>query len=229
MIDFHSHVLPMMDDGSESVEESLKMLKTSYSQGVSVVVATPHYFPAEESPKEFLTRRQKSFNSIKDYIGSEEFPQLRLGAEVSYFDGMANTESISQLAVSGTNLILVEMPFATWTSRMIEDLRMLRRKNLRVVLAHIERYIEFQKGTDKLKEVFSEDFLIQSNANHFIRPKTQKKALTMLREKKIHLIGSDCHNLVTRPPNLQNAMAIIEKEIGERRTMELIKENYSLI
>lgn len=229
MIDFHSHVLPKMDDGSQSIDESLEILKISYKQGVRHIVATPHYFPAEESPTEFLLRRQNSFDLINRYIDCEDFPQIHLGAEVSYFDGMSNSSLVEQLAISGTNLIVVEMPFVLWTTRMIDDLRMLKKNKLRVVLAHIERYIELQKSTHNLKTVCSEDFLIQSNANFFIRQKTQKKALAMLKRKEIHLIGSDCHNLITRPPNMQNAMAIIKREIGERRTMELIKENYSLL
>ena len=64
IIDFHSHVLPGIDDGSKSVEQSIAMLKREAEQGITHVVATPHFYPQEDRPEKFLRRREKAFEKV---------------------------------------------------------------------------------------------------------------------------------------------------------------------
>lgn len=228
IIDFHSHVLPLMDDGSRSVQESLEMLQQSYSQGVRYMVASPHYFPWQEDPEKFLLRRAEAYNRLCDEVMAVEHPQLLLGAEVSYYDGIGFSQQIKNLTISGTNLMMIEMPMVPWTSRMLDDLDKLQRRNIRIILAHIERYIELQKGTDNLKRIFAGDCIIQSNANFFIRPKTQKYALKLFKNNKIQVLGSDCHNTDSRPPNIGNAIAVLRDNVPKYKFNDFIKANYNL-
>lgn len=211
MVDIHSHILPKMDDGSKSVEESMAMLKASAEQGVSVIAATPHFYPWENSPEEFLRRRERSAGMLKKAWESD-LPKIRLGAEVGYFDGVSQAEEIKELCIEGTNLLLLEMPFRAWTDRMATEVKALQIKfGVRVILAHVERYLHFQK-TSIWEEMLQMELLAQCNAEFFIGWKTRRRALSMLKEGEVHLIGSDCHNMKSRVPNMARALKIIGKD-----------------
>lgn len=213
MIDTHSHILPLMDDGSASVEESIEMLRLSRQQGVTLVFATPHFSAVKESPASFLARRQAAAAQLKP--DPQTMPQLRLGAEVAYFGGMSRCQELKELCMEGTNLLLVEMPFAPWTDRMIEEVCTIRQQlGLQPVLAHIERYARgSQMG--RYRDRLLEEVLFQSNAEYFLHLRTKGKALRQLRAGQIHMLGSDAHNLSSRPPKLGDAAKIIREKLGE--------------
>lgn len=211
MIDIHSHVLPEMDDGSESVEESIALLSLSWKQGIRGVAATPHFYAAENNPTQFLERRGESLKQLQA-AWQPNLPELFLGAEVYYFEGMSYAEELPLLRLEGSNLLLVEMPFAPWTERMIDDvLDIPKRSNCRVILAHIERYMRWQKAS-VWEKMLENGVLFQCNASFFLHWNTRHKALKMLRQGRVHFLGSDCHNLRSRPPRLANALQVIGPE-----------------
>lgn len=200
MIDFHTHILPCVDDGSQSVSESISMLREEARQGVEAVVLSPHFYAHENSPEAFLERRQQALCRLKPYA-CPELPKMYLGAEVQYFEGICAVEAVSDLRIQGTDYLLVEMPFTRWTKHVVEDIIKLNNcPDTTVVLAHIERYMKMQP-----KEVWSYlrncGILMQSNVSFFGNWKTRHKAMSMLSRGEIHLLGSDCHNVETRRPN----------------------------
>ena len=74
MIDFHSHVIAKIDDGSQSLDESLQMLEEAYESGTDVIVLTPHYYPREEHTlDEFLKKRKKRFDELSDYCSGKKY------------------------------------------------------------------------------------------------------------------------------------------------------------
>lgn len=209
MIDFHTHILPKMDDGSKSIEESQEMIAESFRQGVEIIVASSHFYPWQEEPKTFIDRRRQAIKSL-----GRSFSNVWAGAEVAYYDGIDHSEDIGLLKIAHTNLLLIEMPMSLWTRRMFEALHQLEsRLQLRVVLAHLERYEGLQKRTTNI-DYACQHFLIQVNADYFINKGTQRKALKLFKKNKIDFIGSDCHNLRSRPPNMGQAYKIIEKKLG---------------
>jgi len=223
MIDFHSHVLPGIDDGSRSVEESLRMLEVSAEQGIHCMAATPHFYPSEIDPERFLIQREQALSRLKE-AWHPGLPRLLMGAEVYYFDGISRCEELTGLRIEGTPLLLLEMPFQTWTDRMTAEVRSLHsRPGFTVVLAHIERYLRFQKR-EIWDEVLEMGVLTQGNAEFFLHWSTKRKALHMLETGRLHLLGSDCHNMKTRPPRLGEA----RKVIGERRLRALESRNIGL-
>lgn len=227
-VDFHSHVLPGIDDGSQSVEESLRMLRESARQKVRVMVATPHFYAEQNTPEVFLARRTAAYEQLAQARANsgktDELPRILCGAEVAYFMGLGNCEQLPELCIEGTNILLVEMPFCRWPSTTLQDvLQAKNRFGLRIVVAHIERYIDEQpSGT--LDEMLDEGLLIQANAGSFLHWINRGKALRRVQAGKIHLLGSDCHNMTTRPPDLSQAAAVIEKKCGEQAVTAL-KEN----
>ena len=86
--DFHTHILPEIDDGSSSVEESLEMLQLMTGQGIERVVCTPHFYANHTSLERFLEKREKAYKKLVERMAEGNFPQLVLGAEVLYFRGI---------------------------------------------------------------------------------------------------------------------------------------------
>jgi len=200
MIDFHTHILPCIDDGSGSIQESVSLLREQRRQGIEAVVATPHFYANENTPQSFLQKRSKAWNSLYPYL-YPGLPGIYLGAEVQYFDTICHVEDIQDLRIQGTELLLVEMPFQKWEDRMIDDILELNdREGIQVVLAHIERYMAFQRE-DLWQELRDQGILMQCNVSFFDSWKTRSKAMSMLKKGDIQFLGSDCHNRKTRRPN----------------------------
>ncbi|MBR3561741.1 MAG: capsular polysaccharide biosynthesis protein [Oscillospiraceae bacterium] len=217
MVDIHSHILPKMDDGSRSCEESIRMLAASAEQGVDVIAATSHFYPTENSPEEFLHRRRASYDRLCEAMKADgrAFPRIVLGAEVYYFEGISSAENVELLRIEGTPLLLLEMPFSPWTSRMVDEIKRLHeRQGITVLMAHVERYERWQKE-DVWDDLSEHGILMQHNAEHFLSWRTKRKALRHLHTGRVRFIGSDCHNMTSRPPRLGEAMRVIDPETLE--------------
>lgn len=226
MIDFHTHILPNMDDGSSNVEESLYLLNVLENEGVDTVCLTPHFYPNNEEINEFILRRNKAYKElIKEYKGSLK---LLLGAEVRYFRGISNYEEIKQLCLENTNLLLLELPFnePISDSMLTETIKLSKNFNLKIVLAHIERY---DIDNEMIKNLKNSGILIQANTESFIgfiSGKTQRNRLKM---GLIDLIGSDSHNKDTRIPNYEKATNILNKKVGKDIVTSLDNRSKALI
>ncbi len=214
MIDFHSHILPRLDDGSKSVEESLAMLSTLREQGIDTVLATPHFYADKESLETFLKRRNESVELLKSAL-PETAPNILIGAEVLYYPGIVRMEGLKKLCIEGTNLLLLEMPFSRWTEYTVREMiELASRGNMTLVLAHLDRYLSYQTK-DTLRKIYSAGMLMQFNASFFLNMPTKRKALSMLKHGEINFVGSDCHNMTSRPPRIGEAYAAAEKKLGQ--------------
>ena len=216
MTDFHSHFLPGIDDGSDSVETSLQMLALWRGPGrVDRLCATPHFYAEHNTPGRFLRRRARALASLTQAAADQgvPLPEILLGGEVRFFDGIGAAEDLPALCLEGTNLLLLEMPFVPWTDRMLGEVAELRRRGLTPVAAHVERYMGFNSAR-MMRAFFDLDILIQCNAEFFLTRHTARKALRMLDRGQIHFLGSDAHNTTTRRPNLAEALSLIEKKLG---------------
>lgn len=222
MIDLHSHFLPSMDDGSKSVDESIAMLKESINQGVEIMVATPHFYADHEDPESFLKRRIESFDRLDL---NDELPQVVLGAEVAYFRGISHCEELDGLRIGKSKLILLEMPFSAWTNTVIDDVCSINvRTGLIPVIAHYERYRKLEGYNEGLKIMKNCGIMIQSNAENFSGMIHGRKALKDIENGTIDFIGSDCHNMSSRAPNMVIAKEKIGKNCGEKM-LEVLDKN----
>ena len=98
IVDFHSHILPGIDDGSACVEDSIAMLRMEMEQGINHVVATPHFYAGHDRPEDFLARRDRAEEKLRKAMeGHPGLPQLTVGAEVYYFRGMSSLDSLRKL------------------------------------------------------------------------------------------------------------------------------------
>ncbi|MBQ3073821.1 MAG: capsular polysaccharide biosynthesis protein [Ruminococcus sp.] len=213
MVDFHSHILPAVDDGSKNTSESLKLLSMLSSQGVDLVCATPHYLADRESVDEFIIRRDASYNELKQNLSSDS-PEILLGAEVAYYDGLSNLDNLEKLCIGDSRLLLVEMPQSRWSEYTIKELINLACSNrFTIVLAHIERY-EVIRNRELLERLLKSGILLQINASFINGISTRRRALRYIADGWVHFIGSDCHDTVHRPPFLGKAYSFIERKLG---------------
>lgn len=217
IIDFHTHILPQMDDGSACVEESAAMLRRQAEQGIHHVIATPHFYPQFDSPEHFLDKRTRSAQRLREQLSEEEgLPKLSLGAEVYYYPGISDSSVLSALTIAQKKCILIEMPMPPWTEQMFRELEGIwTKQGLTPIIAHLDRYITPFRTYRIPQRLSKLPVLVQVNAEFFLRKSTVGMALRMLKNGQIHLLGSDCHNLDRRPPVLGQAITVIEKRLGQ--------------
>lgn len=228
LIDWHSHILPQIDDGSRNTAESIRMLETLASQGVKTVIATPHFYANDESVVSFLERRNKAFEGLKIHLG-ENSPEILLGAEVKYYQGISRMESLKDLRIEGSKLLLLEMPVSTWSEYTVKELSELSCKgDINIILAHIERYIGYQKRS-VFERIIEDDILMQANASFFSSLASRKKAVSLLKQGVIHFLGSDCHNMTSRPPKIDKAFNILSKKFGKDYIGQMNEYGYAML
>ena len=215
-VDFHSHILPGVDDGSRSVEESLEMLRAEARQGIGTVVATPHFYANHDTPERFLHRRAAAWEMLQTAMAQEAgLPEVIPGAEVYYFSGISDSDQLHRLTTGQKRYIMLEMPTVPWTQNMYQEMENIYTKHgITPIIAHIDRYISPLRHRQILNRLEELPVLVQANSDFFLRPMTAPLALRMLKEKRIHLLGSDCHNCSTRKPELGRAIEKIEKHLG---------------
>ena len=226
MIDFHSHILPGIDDGSRSRKMSLAMIAALAEQGVDTIVASSHFYASDSSPELFLARRQEAYEKLISELPAEA-PGIRLGAEILYYPGISHMEQLPELCIEGTNALLLEMPFMRWSRSFIREvLELAAGQRYTVILAHFERYSEPSEVWESLME---HGVLMQSNADYYVPLRTRHQALKLLRDGRIHLLGSDAHNLAERAPHMDEAARIIRRSCGQGALDEIDRRGRELL
>lgn len=221
--DMHCHVLPEMDDGCRTVEESLEVLACSREQGIVGICATPHYYP-KETVEHFLKRRSQSYDILRRKMEEQpgDFPEICLGAEVAFHTGLVYEEKLEQLCYGKSHYLLLEMPFSSWSPNVLKEVNSIHRvRGLTPVIAHLERYLKLA-GDDALEELLNMHVLIQMNAEFLQGFWNRRKARRMIENGIVHVMGSDSHNMTKRPPNLGSALQYMETH-----GMEYAVENIS--
>ena len=291
MTDFHTHILPGIDDGSQDLEETRRLLVQEMQQGVTRILATPHFYAGRDTEEHFFRKRERALRSVREALAAEEdirgettppsdshsaetrmdperrpsadadtdhahrtlrrvlntkdktaregdqpgpgtegrghFPEIRAAAEVYYFPHMGEADILPRLCMEGGNLLLLEMPFVQWTESMYRDVeRILRKQKLTVMLAHVERYWEFQRDKGVWNAVFDLPVYPQINAGSLLRFRSRGFVLKFLRAGHQVLLGSDCHHSEYRPVNLAAGREVIRKKLGEGvlKEMDLLGE-----
>ncbi len=211
IVDFHTHILPGVDDGAPDVGVTEGLLNLSAKIGIDGIVATPHFYANERKLDDFLRMRAFAVEQLLSVYDGAVHPKVYLGAEVSYFHGISKSRDIRHLAISGTDLILIEMPYMTWNEKMLDELVSIK-KDLRLmpVIAHLERYWKLQSRKIRRKLLELEVYL-QCNADLFSNGNNKRLVNKLVKKNAIYFIGSDCHNLVTRSQNLQDAITALKK------------------
>ena len=224
MLDIHSHILPAVDDGAKSVEESARLLAQMKDQGVTTVVATPHFFPLGAVLDDFLELRKTAAKEISQ-LAREQDINLVLGAEVLYFGGIGKVENMRRLTLGDSDYLLLELlGLKKIDDRVIRDIKALKNEiGLTPIIAHVERYSRY-RGYKKLFPLFENgEALCQINASFFTSKQETRAVKKLLAGELVSLLGSDCHSSINRPVRFNKGIAEL-RAISSRQT-RIILEN----
>ncbi len=225
MIDFHSHILPDMDDGAKDIKTSLDMLRESSIQGTNTIVSTSHCYPKnEESIKNFLLYREVSYQQLSDKIKKSDIalPKIIKGCEVNMLTDLSDLKNIYSLCIENTNYILIEMPYSLWKDWMLECVYKLTLLGLKPIMAHIDRYTI--QDIQNLSSLVEFGVVFQINGELFLDKKMKKIADKIMYGSCAHILGSDMHSMNVRKPNIAQAKDIITTRYGAQ-CFEQMKEN----
>lgn len=187
LVDYHAHILPGCDHGSDGTETSKRQLEAAKAAGIETVCATSHFYPDKENLDRFLARRTECFEKLKAVRGN--FPEIRLGAEVLLCEGFEHFENIEKLCLSGTNKLLFEMPMYRWSSSLRNTvLELNTRRDIRLVMAHADRY-----PVNDVREFIRAGIPLQLNVDSFLSFRKRAKSLEWIDNGCAVRIGSDIH------------------------------------
>lgn len=210
--DFHSHFLPQIDDGSRSVEESIQILDHMAQNDVEMIVATPHYYCSEQSVDKFIEHRTKAYERIKEQL-KPEHPKIHFGAEVLFDKALVEYEKLHDLCIDGTDWLLLEMPYTDLDDSIINGVaRITDRGDVKVLIAHIERYLNFTSFA-KLYKLMDLDVLGQINAVSMMSFSTKRKCMKLIKGGYVQVLGSDFHRMSRNHVPVKAGYEVIEKKI----------------
>jgi len=228
MIDFHTHILPEIDDGCNSVKESVVLIKMLKEQGVNNVFLTPHFYAYSSSAEKYSELRIKSLKNLIEELKKEKVEiNLYLGSEVYFFEELWRIDTLPKLCLRGTEYILIELPFSEWTDTTISSVEKIVGKGYTPIIAHIERYIKFGKNMSKLYKLIEMGALLQMNCAWLNKFTTRRKAVKLIKRGLVSILGTDCHNLSDRVPDFGCACNYLKKKLTKEefnRFMRLQKK-----
>lgn len=189
-VDFHAHILPKADHGSDSVETSLWQLKKAKSVGVDTIFATPHFYIDRDTVDDFLSRRELALDVLRTAAENENINiKLIKSAEVNLQNGLASQPDIEKLCIENTNYMLIEPPFLErWGDWVFSAIDELRDRNIEPIIAHIDRYDD-----DEVNRLIDYDVMMQLNAMSLQRFFKKRRYKEMIDDNLIFFLGSDIH------------------------------------
>lgn len=226
MIDIHTHILPNMDDGARDVEEAKGLISLLKAQGVDLAVLTPHYYPHQEKLNDFIQRRKASYETIADI----DFKMI-LGSETYLSEPLLAYSAIEKLCIGETNYLLLELPYTdSWGSSIFKQIDYLIAKfRVQPIIAHVERYQAARQYDRKvLQRLVDQGCLLQFNIKSVVDKSTRRETLKLLKEDWANFIGSDCHNLTSRPPLFDDFYKVMKKKLGAQTPKEVFNRPQSI-
>ena len=216
MIDFHTHILPNIDDGAESIEESKRMIEKLQSQGVSEILFTPHFSSKSRALNDFLEERDEKYSML-----SASFPEMNFykGAEVAFNRIKKCDLDYSTLTINNTSYVLLELPkMSAWHKDIANRIDSICSIYLfKPIIAHVELYKEIQQDISILDDFIKMGYLLQMDLDSLNIKSVRKFALKLLEHNYIHIIGSDCHNITSRPPRYDVGIQTIKEKFGQEK------------
>lgn len=226
-IDIHSHILPGVDDGAKTMEDTIKMLEIATQEGIEAIIATPHYEVGVE--EEITSKYQQAFEKVSAYIESHQIPlKLYRGNEIYYSESIP--ELLSESAVrtlNDTRYVLVEFGTSTGYRSIVRSMNALLYAGYRPIIAHTERYAAL-RDVKKVRELIQMGAYIQLNANAVIGKEgwhVKHYCKTLLKKHMVHVIGTDAHGCHHRAPKIKDCLEYIDKKFGRAYRKQLIEEN----
>ena len=235
--DIHSHIIPGVDDGSENMEISMRLIEEAYEDGIRTMIATPHFgiINPDYNPKKvkdnfaaLCEKVSEVHPDMKLYLGNELF--LAPGYADGLEDKMSNT-------MAKTKYVLIEFPDSASFDLIYHQVRRLLVAGYTPIFAHAERYMGAYKDVKGLRELKNQGIMIQVNSNSIASLAEEEKGLfkrkdpfkklvrEMLEEGLVDFVATDIHDLPGRKPHMTQAKDVMIDIIGQEETERILIDN----
>ena len=192
-VDFHAHILPKADHGSNSLEESLTQLSIVKRYGFDKIVATPHFYPHQHNLSAFLKKRDESVASLKAEM-PEGCPSVAVGAEVLLCNNLNRLETLASLCIGSSNVIMIELPFCDFNDGYVDTVREIQNSGFSVILAHADRYPK-----ENIERLIDIGVSLQLNVSSLCKFIKRKHLFKWIEDERVVALGSDIHGINERP------------------------------
>ncbi len=229
LTDIHTHIVPNVDDGARSMEESLALLDKLAAQGVTSCIATPHFYANNcLDLNAHLDSVKHAFQQL-EAARTADMPHIYLGHEVHYFKGISSCEDMKKLTINNTNYFLLELPYADLPQSVADEIIDINLNlGLKPILAHIERYLG-RRGIMPVLETIRDGYaLAHINSDTLLDNKGKKLCYKLISDGLVSFVASDTHSLDYRPPHLAEAMEVIKQKFGSNFIKQMQKNAESL-
>ncbi len=233
MIDIHSHILPDLDDGAKSWEQSLEMARMAVEDGIRIMVATPHLFKNrvidihQINNKEIILQRITEFRQklLENDLPLEIIPGCDFPLGVESLDLLKDDQVLT--INDNKRYLLLELPDSSFPPATEEICYQLQSRGITPIITHPERHFIIQEMPQKLKRLIDLGCLAQltggSLTGRFGRG-VKKVARQLVKKGYIHLMATDAHDPRYRPPRLSSALAELSRLIGEKPARAMVTD-----
>ena len=220
VLDFHAHILPGADHGSDGLQTSLRQLKLAEQAGIDVVIATPHFYPQADDFGHFRRKRRSAREQLlENYQGPI---RILTGAEVHMCVGLDHLEGLEALCIPGTNVMLCELPFRGLPAGMTETFeRLMDERDIVPILAHVDRY-----DPTVINNLFGMGIQGQLNAEPLSHHFHRRRLLPWIDQGSVVALGSDIHGTEIGYSQYLKARDFLGERFDtiEARVRELLKD-----
>ncbi len=229
MVDIHSHVLPGLDDGARTMDESLEMLRLAADSGTTDIVATPHansQFAFDE------VTLQNVYREIAN--ASSSFIRLHIGCDfhLSYENLVQAIQHPTKFTINASRYLMVELPDIVSLGTVRTGLRQLLNARIVPIITHPERNESVSGNLHELQAWRGSGCLLQITGHSLLGrfgPAAQSAAEQLFAAGMVDFVASDAHDLVDRPTDLSAAYELIRSRYGEQAADKVLVENPTLV
>lgn len=225
MIDLHCHILPGVDDGAQSLEESIGMCSIAQSEGITHIVATPHdQNGIYENSRQSIIEGVANLNlALREKgIAVEILPGADIALDANI---IARHERKELMTINDTGkFILIEVSNFFSPQAMRNQIFELEGKRLSLVLTHPERNNALMEEFDLLFDLANNGTIMQITAGSItgvFGPKAQRNAIRLIEARMAHIIATDAHNLGKRSPAVRDAISFLNEKVGPEETLQM--------
>lgn len=217
MIDIHTHILPGLDDGAETWEDTMNMARAAASEGITTIIATPHH--ANGKYDNIASEVVEHTNLANEQLIAAGIPITILpGQEIRmHFDFLEAWHRTELLPLANSNYLLLEMPSACIPHEIFELIHELKIMKLKPIIAHPERNAEIMKNPERLVELIDRGAYTQVTSHSLLGgfgKRIEKLAWSLCKDGLIHIVASDAHHVDRRGFRLREAYNMVSERMG---------------
>ena len=227
-VDMHCHILPAVDDGSQSMETTLKMIQIAAAEGTTHMIATPHFKKdrhnaSPETVKRLVAEVQKL--SDDNGLGLTILP----GNEIMFFSDMEEAFDAGKFTtMNHSDYLMIEFYPDDDYSRIKRGVETVQSLGLHPILAHVERFAELRKDIKKVEELKNRGALVQVNANSMVGEQgfgTKQYVKKLLKAELVDFVGTDAHHYEKRAPHMEKCAKYLESKVSKEYAEALLYRN----